>query len=304
MPSLRAKRRDIGNLSIPLPPYPGSPASLAAATTFYNAARQEINDRVKFRDQVIIAIIAATFGLLGFINPFDSKAALASIGTAGVTLGSIGLGLFVVIAGTALVINFACRYCGYQNAKIAELGYFITSAPALHLQAYGLHELLAEPMADGEMSTRPEVVRIDEAHRCLRDSFAHWDGWAAATSGDNASEHQREFSQDGVYRMLLTQFSFLPLAILFIASFKVPESLLVQLQESLHADWSTLSRSPASMLLEIPASLSAIWLVLAIGVAGWLPIRIRRMMARAEALKLHFKEKRGQIDAGALYAKA
>jgi hypothetical protein len=291
----RPKRRELGTLSIPLPPYPGSPASLAAATTFYNAARQEINERVKFRDQVIIAIIAATFALLGFINPLDAKAALAPPTPGGATLASIGLGLFVVTVGTGFVINFACRYCGYQNAKIAELGYFITSEPAFHLQAYGLHELLAAPLADGRMATLPEVGRIGDAHQKLRGSFSHWDGWAAAAMIEQAAidkigvwpappgirAHKKEFSLDAVYRMLLTQFSLLPLAILVIACLKI---------------WSSIP----PRFLEQP---EAIWFALSFAVAFGIPFHVRRMMARAEALKNHYSDLRRKVDAGSMFGR-
>ena len=54
-----------------LPGYPQYPASLSTAMTFYNAARNEINERVKFRDQVLLTVIGATFAFLGFMKVLD-----------------------------------------------------------------------------------------------------------------------------------------------------------------------------------------------------------------------------------------
>lgn len=293
-----------GDVRIPLPPYPSSPASLAAAMTFYNAARQEINERVKFRDQVLITIIAATFAFIAFVDPLGFAAdpdASPLFGTKARTDGALLLISAIVVTA---VIEFAGRYGGYQNAKIAELGFFITSGPAFHLQAYGHVELLADAIADEEFSTRPEILLLKQTNPKLRETFSHWDGWAAdhleftdesrvVKKTEPPEEHEdvikknkkikelkKKFSNDSVYSLLITSFSFLPLAMTLLVAGRVYLS------------------EEASFYMD-PFFVGFMAMAALIGIA--VCVRARIVIGQAQSLKDHYSRLRKSVDVNKLF---
>lgn len=194
---------------------------MTAAATFYSAAREEILERVRFRDQVVISVIAGIFVFVGTYGAFI-------FGPAG-SLKSLNMNDLTAYCGNLLFVTgliwvgvaFVTRYAAYQNSKIAELGYFISKVPALHLQEYGKLELEAQAL---ELSG--SVVSFSEdfdpkSRKALRDSLGHWDRWARSLEENESIKKQREeFSQDRILQWLLMCLSLLPMALLLLFAFK------------------------------------------------------------------------------------
>ena len=209
-----------------LPGYPQYPASLSTAMTFYNAARNEINERAKFRDQVLLTVIGATFAFLGFMKVLDMGPTNIINPGEHILLVNEFIKYFITIGGGSVLVYFLAIYNGYQNSKIAELGLFITSGPAKHLMLYGAHEL-ADKIRHGK-NGEFLAEEIKDAHIKLKNTIAHWDGWAAQqlfNSGQEAVPFERDqhinewdfidkykdqFSQDRLYKSLLLFMSSIP----------------------------------------------------------------------------------------------
>lgn len=209
------------DIRIQLPQYPSAPASLAAAATFYSAAREEILERVRFRDQVVISVIAGIFVFVGTYGAFI-------FGPAG-SLKSLTMNDLTAYCGNLLFVTgliwvgvaFVTRYAAYQNSKIAELGYFISKVPALHLQEYGILELEAQALElSGPVASISKNFDPKSRH-ALRESLGHWDRWARKLEEDeNIKKLRDEFSQDRILQWLLMCLSLLPMALLLLFVFK------------------------------------------------------------------------------------
>jgi hypothetical protein len=194
---------------------------LAAAATFYSAAREEILERVRFRDQVVISVIAGIFVFVGTYGAFI-------FGPTG-SLKSMTMNDLTAYCGNLLFVNgliwvgvaFVTRYAAYQNSKIAELGYFISKVPALHLQEYGILELEAQALELSGSVTSFSKDFDPKSRQALRDSLGHWDRWARELEEDKDIKQRREeFSQDRILQWLLMCLSLLPMALLLLFAFK------------------------------------------------------------------------------------
>lgn len=217
---------------IVLPDYPASPASLIAAQTFYNAAREEINERCKFRDQVIISVITAIIAFVAFIDPAKIGDDFSKVAESSNAISNVLLALLVTNVSLAISFFFMARYVGYQNLKIAELGYFITSSPAYHFQVYGEHELSVEPSGETAVLRNNAIRRLPKVTEKLRRSLTHWDQWAVADqTADPIEKLKSEFTQTSVYRYLLYRASYLGLALTAIVIVKLCQ----------HSSFATLS---------------------------------------------------------------
>lgn len=209
------------DIRIQLPQYPSAPASLAAAATFYSAAREEILERVRFRDQVVISVIAGIFVFVGTYGAFifGPVGSLKSLTMNDLTAYC---GNLVFVTGLIwLGVAFVTRYAAYQNSKIAELGYFISKVPALHLQEYGILELEAKALELSGSVTSFSKDFDPKSREALRGSLGHWDRWARKLEENMEIKQQRdEFSQDRILQWLLMCLSLLPMALLLLFLFK------------------------------------------------------------------------------------
>lgn len=208
-----------------LPQYPAAPASLTAAATFYTAARAEILERVRFRDQVMIAVITAIFVFLGAYGQFlfvpVSSLKIASF----VDLTSYAVNLLFICVIICVGAVFLVRYSGYQNAKIAELGYFISSIPAKHLQDYGRQELSADAIEIAGQGVRKSARFVASDRADLRKTLQHWDRYAVDLEiNPKLNANRDSFSQDGILKFIIMGLSFLPIVVttLFAFKFSIP----------------------------------------------------------------------------------
>lgn len=195
-----------------------------AAAAFYNAARQEILERVRFRDQVVISVIAGLFVFVGTYGSFlfGPVASLKVSTINDITAYSVSL-LFVSLLVWAGV-TFVTRYSGYQNSKIAELGYFISAVPALHLQEYGHQELNASAIEVSPSAAKISNEFTPAQRDLLLKTLGHWDRWARKLEEEPELKLLRgEFSQDQILLWLFMSLSFLPtvLLILFLLKFSM-----------------------------------------------------------------------------------
>lgn len=291
---MNIETQSLEDIKFTLPAYPQYPASLSTAITFYNAARSEINERVKFRDQVLLTVIGATFAFLGFME-------ILEIGPDNVILPGEHFRLaghifqyFISVGGVSILVYFLAIYNGYQNAKIAELGLFITSGPAKHLMLYGNHELAGNISYKASRSSL--ASEIIKAHDQLRKTMSHWDGWAA-TGLDKAdpefslcleaiNKEKDSFSQDNLYELLLVNMAYIPVIITLSFLFN-NEGAMVKSFVILFTDYGWNSPSSA---FDFFLYLISIFLILII--LFGLPIAVKKRVRAAKKLKDKYSELR------------
>lgn len=219
-------------------------------------------------------VFIGTYG--GFIFKPPREVQILSAGDA----ASYCLNLFFISAIIWLGVTFLTRYSGYQNAKIAELGYFITSAPALHLQEYGHQELRASALeiAGEEVKLSKEFDPVKRQR--LMETLGHWDRWARKLEEDvRLKPLKDEFSQDRILSWLLQGVSYAPAALsaIFFAKF-------------LPAILDLSAASPVSSM----AGLGALFFASTLIAAGC-PISTGRAFLRGNRIKDAYRERRDDV---------